>query len=201
MWKGRRPGKKGQRIHRTAALFLAAAAALSLFAGCAPKAPKDPTPLLTGLDLQAKAAAAMQDMYDTWWYSKAFTYTDAAGSSQTVQLEHILKTTFGIPLKSQFDKQPMIWESAMMTFDMYSYWLLTGDATAQTRMAQQYAFVLDSAATQVYFDGSGTSVYLGSGIADAARVGSFGNQPNVALDDSGWDAMYFMQVYRVTGSL
>ncbi|MCL2885047.1 MAG: hypothetical protein FWF49_06145 [Oscillospiraceae bacterium] len=182
-----------------AALCLTAVMALTLFAGCTKK-PKDTTPLLTGLGLADKALTAMNDMYNTWWYSQPFTYTDGGGNVQTVQRNNITKTTFGIPLKSQFDKVPMTWEFAMMAFDMYGYWTMTGDATAQTRMAQQYAFFLDGAATQVYFDGNSAAVYLGSGISDTARVGSFGNQPNVALDDSGWAAMYYIQAYHMTGN-
>ncbi|MCL2884038.1 MAG: hypothetical protein FWF49_00955 [Oscillospiraceae bacterium] len=173
--------------------------------------------LMTGLDLKTKAATAMSDMYNSWWDGSTYSYYASGAStisdSKTDYVRNnILKTDHGYALGSaaaaangfggnQQGKLSMIWEFSQMTSDMYSFWMYNSDATTQTRMGQQYDFLLNSASTKAYTNIlSSSTIYLGSGIAQAARVGQCGSNPNIALDDSTWDALYFMQVWHMTGN-
>ena len=76
--------------------------------------------------------------------------------------------------------QKMIWAHAMMALEMEWLYRATGDETLKDRLAAQWKFTKDSFTYE-------------------QLTGNFSGVPNIAVDDTGWDAMAYMLYYRVTG--
>lgn len=89
---------------------------------------------------------------------------------------HILPTHCGVVV----EKPLMIWEVTMLLIAMETYYDATGDAETARRIV-------------------GTWNYLKSVFTREQMVDHFGKEPNLALDDVGWDVMCYLMAYRLTG--
>lgn len=89
---------------------------------------------------------------------------------------HILPTHCGVVV----EKPLMIWEVTMLLIAMETYYDATGDETVKERIL-------------------GTWKYLQSVFPYEKLVGDFGSEPNLALDDTGWDIMAYLMFYRLSG--
>lgn len=96
-------------------------------------------------------------------------WTDADGG-------HILPTHCGRIV----EKPQMIWEVTMLLLAMETYCDATGDDDTKRRIV-------------------GTWEYLKTCFTRDQMVGQFGQEPNLALDDAGWDIMCYLLAYRFTG--
>lgn len=96
-------------------------------------------------------------------------WTDADGG-------HILPTHCGLVV----EKPLMIWEVTMLLIAMETYYDATGDEETARRIV-------------------GTWNYLKSVFTREQMVDNFGKEPNLALDDVGWDIMCYLMAYRFTG--
>ena len=76
--------------------------------------------------------------------------------------------------------QDTIWDHAMMLFAMDTLYTLNGDEEIKTRIAADWNFIK-------------RNFSLGR------LTGMFGNAPNIAVDDTGWNALALMMFYRYTG--
>ena len=76
-------------------------------------------------------------------------------------------------------RQQMIWSHAMMVLEMYSLYQATGDEDIKNKITAQWEFTKENFTRE-------------------QLTGNFGNAPNIAVDDSGWDAMIYMVYYRIT---
>lgn len=88
---------------------------------------------------------------------------------------HILPTHCGRIV----EKPRMIWETTMLLIAMETYYDATGDADTKRRIL-------------------GTWEYLKTCFTREQMVGNFGSEPNLALDDAGWDIMCYLMAYRFT---
>lgn len=88
---------------------------------------------------------------------------------------HILPTHCGRIV----EKPKMIWEVTMLLIAMETYYDATRDNETATRII-------------------GTWNYLKSVFTREQMVGQFGKEPNLALDDVGWDIMCYLIAYRFT---
>ena len=77
-------------------------------------------------------------------------------------------------------RQQMIWAHATMAFEMYSLYQATGDEDIKNRLAAQWEFTKEDFTYE-------------------RLTSNFSNAPNIAVDDTGWDAMAYMLYYHVTG--
>ena len=89
---------------------------------------------------------------------------------------NVVRIGWGIP-GPPFDQD--IWEYGMLCFGIYTYWQSAQGADQAARLQSQYAW---------------TVAHI------PHRTSNFGGDPNIAVDDSGWNAMYFMQTYLATGN-
>lgn len=89
---------------------------------------------------------------------------------------HILPTHCG----QVVEKPLMIWEVTMLLIAMETYYDATGDEDTARRIA-------------------GTWKYLKSVFTREQMVANFGGEPNLAVDDVGWDIMCYLMAYRFTG--
>ncbi|MBE6975091.1 MAG: hypothetical protein E7436_06340 [Ruminococcaceae bacterium] len=89
---------------------------------------------------------------------------------------HILPTHCG----QVVEKPLMIWEVTMLLIAMETYYDATGDQETAGRIA-------------------GTWRYLKSVFTREQMVANFGSEPNLAVDDVGWDIMCYLMAYRFTG--
>ncbi len=89
---------------------------------------------------------------------------------------HILSTHCGYAV----DKPLMIWETAMLLLGMEMYYEATGDPRTRERIL-------------------GTWAHIRRCFTDEQLTGGFGECPNLALDDTGWDCMTYLLAYRVSG--
>lgn len=96
-------------------------------------------------------------------------WTDADGG-------HILPTHCGRVV----EKPLMIWEVTMLLIAMETYYDATGDKETANRIV-------------------GTWNYLKSVFTRQQMVDNFGSEPNLAVDDVGWDIMCYLMAYRFTG--
>ncbi len=80
------------------------------------------------------------------------------------------------------DKPLMIWEQTMLLLAMETYHDVTGDPETKRRIL-------------------GTWDYLKTCFPYEKMVGHFGEEPNLALDDAGWDIMCYWLAYRLSGDL
>lgn len=88
---------------------------------------------------------------------------------------HILPTHCG----QVVEKPLMIWEVTMLLIAMETYYDATGDTETARRIA-------------------GTWKYLKSVFTHEQMVANFGGEPNLAVDDVGWDIMCYLMAYRFT---
>lgn len=88
---------------------------------------------------------------------------------------HILPTHCG----QVVEKPLMIWEVTMLLLAMETYYDATGDEETAQRIA-------------------GTWRYLKSVFTYEQMVANFGGEPNLAVDDVGWDIMCYLMAYRFT---
>lgn len=98
-------------------------------------------------------------------------WTDADGG-------HILPAHCGIIV----EKPLMIWEVTMVLIAMETYYDATGDEDTKNRILR-------------------TGEYLKSVFTMEQMVGKFGEEPNLALDDAGWDIMCYLMCYRLSGDV
>jgi len=96
-------------------------------------------------------------------------YTDEGGG-------HLLPCHCGKIVK----KPLMIWENAMMLLAMENYYEATGDGETKEKIL-------------------GTWRYLLTCFTDEQLAANFGDAPNLAIDDTGWDAMVYFMIYRLSG--
>ncbi len=89
---------------------------------------------------------------------------------------HILPTHCGVVV----EKPLMIWEVTMLLIAMENYYEATGDEDTKRRIL-------------------GTWKYLKSVFTYEQLTANFGGEPNLALDDTGWDIMAYLMFYRLTG--
>lgn len=89
---------------------------------------------------------------------------------------HILPTHCGVIV----ERPLMIWETAMMLIAMETYYEATGDVETKNRIL-------------------GTWQYLKTVFTKEQMTGGYGSPPNLALDDTGWDIMAYLMIYRITG--
>lgn len=78
------------------------------------------------------------------------------------------------------EKPLMVWENGMLMLAMESYYEATGDAETKRRL-------------------TGTWEYLKTCFTDEQLAANFGGEPNLAIDDTGWDAMVYYMMYRLNG--
>lgn len=78
------------------------------------------------------------------------------------------------------EKPLMVWEITMLLIAMETYYDATGDTQTLQRIL-------------------GTRDYLLRTFSFEQLTANFGNEPNLALDDTGWDAMAYLMFYRLTG--
>lgn len=78
------------------------------------------------------------------------------------------------------EKPLMIWEITMMLIAMENYYDATGDEETKRRIL-------------------GTWKYLKKVFTYEQLTANFGDCPNLALDDTGWDIMAYLMFYRLTG--
>ena len=90
---------------------------------------------------------------------------------------NVVQTGWGVP-GPPFDD--MIWAFAMMTFGIYTYWDGERGVDQAVRLQAQYEWCRANVPN---------------------RTSNFGGAPNIAADDCGWNAMFFMQVYLAAGDL
>ena len=88
---------------------------------------------------------------------------------------HILPTHCG----QIVEKPQMIWEVTMLLLAMETYYDATGDEETARRIA-------------------GTWKYLNTVFTKEQMTANFGQEPNLALDDVGWDIMCYLLSYRFT---
>lgn len=96
-------------------------------------------------------------------------WTDADGG-------HILPTHCGVVV----DRPRMIWETAMLLIAMETYYDATGDEETAKRIAATWR-------------------YLKTCFTYEQMAAGFGQEPNLALDDTGWDIMTYWMAWRFTG--
>ena len=89
---------------------------------------------------------------------------------------HILPTHCGVVV----EKPLMIWEVTMLLIAMETYYDATGDEETKRRIL-------------------GTWKYLKTVFPYEKLTACFGEEPNLALDDTGWDIMAYLMFYRLTG--
>ena len=107
-------------------------------------------------------------------------YADILGNFWTgsAQSGHLRKTSHGYPIPSS-TKMEMIWEHATMVFAMDTYYSLTKDPAARDRIVAEWQFIKAN--------------------FTRAELITPGRAPNIAIDDSGWDAMALMVFYKYSG--
>ncbi|MCL2884391.1 MAG: hypothetical protein FWF49_02750 [Oscillospiraceae bacterium] len=115
-------------------------------------------------DMLTLAWLAQEDMYMHFWDD---------------QNNHIVKTDQGYAIPDS-QRQTIIWDQAMMAFEMYTLWQATDDQTIKDRLTAQWAFVKGN-------------------FTQAQLIGNFSNPPNIAVDDAGWDAMALVLYYQASG--
>ncbi|MCL2884393.1 MAG: hypothetical protein FWF49_02760 [Oscillospiraceae bacterium] len=79
-------------------------------------------------------------------------------------------------------RQSTVWDHGMMIFEMYSLWMATGDDNIKTRITAEWNF-------------------LKTNFSVNELTSNFGNAPNIAIDDTGWAAMTYIDCYKVTGDM
>ncbi len=78
------------------------------------------------------------------------------------------------------EKPLMIWEQTMLLLAMESYYEATGDEETKQKIL-------------------GTWEYLKGCFSYEYMVGHFGEEPNLAIDDAGWDIMCYWLAYQLSG--
>ncbi len=78
------------------------------------------------------------------------------------------------------EKPLMIWEITMLLIAMENYYDATGDEETKRRIL-------------------GTRDYLKRVFTYEQLIANFGQEPNLALDDTGWDVMAYFMFFRLTG--
>ena len=78
------------------------------------------------------------------------------------------------------EKPRMIWEMAMLLIAMETYYDATQDEETKQRIVNTWE-------------------YLKTCFSKEEMEGRFGFEPNLALDDTGWDIMTYIMAYRFTG--
>ena len=89
---------------------------------------------------------------------------------------HMVKSFHGYTI-DESERHEMMWDHGTLVFALDSYYQLTQDPEISDRIVAQWEFV----------KGNFTEEQL---------TGNFGEAPNIAVDDTGWDAMALMIYYR-----
>ena len=95
---------------------------------------------------------------------------------------HLATSNHGYAGASQ---QGMIWEHSIAIFSMYTLWFALEDGSVEKQ--------------ELYDRFAGEWEHLKNSFTREQMVGNFGQAPNIAIDDTGWDAMTYMIMYDVLG--
>ncbi|MCL2884392.1 MAG: hypothetical protein FWF49_02755 [Oscillospiraceae bacterium] len=172
-----RHGRAPRRITAMLATVLLTAVPL---AGCSPAAVDSSSPETTAISRPEITVASYQegDMLTLALQAQADMYANFWDAGANI----VTKTdNYGLPISSD-QQETALWHQSMMVWEMYSLYLATGDQTLKDRITAQWEFT----------KGNFTQGQL---------ISHFSQAPNIAVDDTGWNAMVFITYYKVTGDI
>ncbi|MCL2885020.1 MAG: hypothetical protein FWF49_06010, partial [Oscillospiraceae bacterium] len=145
--------------------------------------------LLAAVGLSSGCSKKVPDIVTVAGYSKGDmlklalqAQADMYANFWDAQAGYITKTgNDGKPIPSN-QRETALWHQSMMVFEMYTLYQATGDQTLKDRITAQWEFTKGN-------------------FTQAQLIGNFSQAPNIAVDDTGWNAMVLIIYYQVTNDI